>query len=167
MKAINLLLIFILLFSIFCQEEKEAKEFEENEITSEVQKFTYISKYPSMIIMIIKNENYNINSYEEKFLTVYNKASQEYKEISLHEITYCLLEDVPNKLENKYFLKFKNYKGGSFIIYNSIHSYPLKNLEKDFKFKYNFGFLSNQKEINLFFNTEKLQENHLLDIYLN
>ena len=165
MKAINLLLIFILLFSIFCQEEKEAKEFEENEITSEVQKFTYKSKYPSMIIMIIKNENYNINSYEEKFLTVYNKASQEYKEISLHEITYCLLEDVPNKLENKYFLKFKNYKGGSFIIYNSIHSYPLKNLEKDFKFKYNFGFLSNQKEINLFFNTEKLQENHLLDIY--
>ena len=119
----NLFLLFILLFSIIClnHEEIEVKEFEEKEIVSELQIFNYKSKFYSFIIIIIKNMNYNINSYDEKILTIFNKATQESKDVFLNEISYYILDDTKNKVrEKEYILKFRNYKGGSFIIYDSV-----------------------------------------------
>ena len=162
----NLFLLFILLFSIIClnHEEIEVKEFEEKEIVSEFQLFNYKSKFSSFIIIIIKDMNYNINSYDEKILTIFNKATQESKDVFLNEISYYILDDTKNKVrEKEYILKFRNYKGGSFIIYNSINSYPLINLENGFNLRYNFN--REQKVIKLFFNTGTLQENILLDVY--
>ena len=107
--------------------------------------------------------NYNINSYDEKILTIFDKATEETKDYPLKEIKYIILDDTKNKNgENEYILKFRNYNEGSFIIYNSINSYPLKNLEKGFNLRYNYGL--EQKDIKLFFDTEILQENIILDI---
>ena len=158
----NLILVLFLLFSTLCQDEMQANEFEENEIISEVQLFSFKTIHPSMIVLIMKNENYNINSHDEKMLTIYNKSSKESKECLLYGISYCILDDSKNKGENEYILKFKNYKGGSFIIYNSLNAYPLKNLENGFNLRYTFD---SDKDINLNFYTEVLRENVLLDLY--
>ena len=159
--ARNIFIFLVLFILIICQnnEEREAIEFEENEIISEIQRFNYKSKYSSFIIIILKNMNYNINSYDEKILTIFDKATEETKDYPLKEIKYIILDDTKNKNgENEYILKFRNYKGGSFIIYNSLNSYPLKNLEKGFNLRYNYGL--EQKDIKLFFDTEILQENN-------
>jgi len=164
MKLVTtLILIFLTISSIFCQNDSEAKEFEENEIISELHQFNYKAKKNSLVILIMKNENYDINSYDEKILTVFNKDTEETKDYSLSGIKFCVLEDAQNEKEPEYIFKFKNYKGCSFIVYSSVNSFPLKYLEKGFNLHYYFS--SGKRNNNLNFFTEFLKENVLLDIY--
>ena len=164
MKLVTtLILSFLTMSSIICQIDSEAKEFEENEITSELVQFNYKAKKTSLVILIMKNENYDINSYDEKVLIVFNKDSEETKEYSLSGICFCVLEGAQNEKEPEYIFKFENYKGGSFIVYSSVNSFPLKYLEKGFNLHYYFS--SGKRNNNLNFFTEFLKENVLLDIY--
>ena len=163
MKLVALILIFLTISSVFCQDDSEAKEFEENEIKSEIHQFNYKAKKNSMVILIIKNVNYNINSYDEKVLTVFNKDTEETREYYLSGISFCVLEEAQNEIETKYIFKFKNYNGGSFIVYSSVNSFPLKYLEKSFNLHYYFS--SGKRNNNLNFFTEFLKEDIFLDIY--
>ena len=163
MKLVALILIFLTISSVFCQDDSEAKEFEENEIKSEIHQFNYKAKKNSMVILIIKNVNYNINSYDEKVLTVFNKDTEETREYYLSGISFCVLEESQNEIETKYIFKFKNYNGGSFIVYSSVNSFPLKYLEKSFNLHYYFS--SGKRNNNLNFFTEFLKEDIFLDIY--
>ena len=164
MKSIkNLILFIVSLASILCQDDTKAIEFEENAIESEFQQFSYTTNKTSMILLLVKNENININSYEEKILTIYNKITQESKDYSLSGYTYIILDDIPNEKEIEYIFKFKNYNSGNFIVYSSSHSFPLKLLEKGFGFLYYFS--SGKKDVNLTFHTDILKDNIFLDIY--
>ena len=164
MKSIkNIILIVLALSSILCQEDTKAIEFEENPIKSELHQFSYKTNKTSMILILTKNENININSYDEKVLTIYNKITQESKDYTLSSYNYIILEDVPNENESEYIFKFKNYNKGNFIVFSSSHSFPLNLFEKGFGFLYYFS--SGKKDVNLTFHTEMLKENTFLDIY--
>ena len=159
----NIILFLLALSSILCQEDTKAIEFEENPIQSEIHQFSYKTNKTSMILILTKNEYININSYEEKILTIYNKITQESKDYILSSYNYIILEDVPNENEIEYIFKFKNYNMGNFIVYSSSHSFPLNLLEKGFGFLYYFS--SGKKDVNLTFHTEMLKENIFVDIY--
>ena len=164
MKSIkNIILIVLALSSILCQEDTKAIEFEENPIKSELHQFSYKTNKTSMILILTKNENININSYDEKVLTIYNKITQESKDYTLSSYNYIILEDIPNENELEYIFKFKHYNKGNFIVFSSSHSFPLNLLEKGFGFLYYFS--SGKKDVNLTFHTEMLKENTFLDIY--
>ena len=117
-----------------------------------------------MILILTKNENININSYDEKVLTIYNKITQESKDYTLSSYNYIILEDIPNENELEYIFKFKHYNKGNFIVFSSSHSFPLNLLEKGFGFLYYFS--SGKKDVNLTFHTEMLKENTFLDGFL-
>ena len=159
----NIILIILALSSILCQEDTKAIEFEENPIKSELDQFSYKTNKTSMILILTKNEYININSYEEKILTIYNKITQESKDYALSIYNYIIIEDIPNESEIEYIFKFKNYNKGNFIVFSSSHSFPLKYLERGFGFLYYFS--SGKKDVNLTFHTEVLKENIFLDIY--
>ena len=76
---------------------------------------------------------------------------------------YVILEDAENEEIAEYILKFKNYEGGKFIIYNSANVYPLKNLEKGYNMKYYFS--SGFRDVNLAFITETIKDDVLIDVY--
>ena len=57
----GIIILLILFYSFLCQDVTDAKEFEENEIKSEIQQFSYKAKKTSMVILIVKNGNYNPN----------------------------------------------------------------------------------------------------------
>lgn len=123
----NLLLISLIISFISCQIEIEAKEFEENEIKSDLEKFIFKTGTATKIVLIIKNENINPNSYDTKILTTFNRKTEQSEILNLNAINYYLLEGSEGNSE--YILKFKNYIGGRFIIYNMNNTYPLKNFE--------------------------------------
>ena len=159
----NIIIFALLVSLILCQEDTKAIEFEENPIQSELHQFSYKTNKTSMILILTKNENININSYDEKVLTIYNKITQESKDYTLSSYNYIILEDVPNENEFEYIFKFKNYNKGNFIVFSSSHSFPLNLFEKGFGFLYYFS--SGKKDVNLTFHTEMLKENTFLDIY--
>ena len=161
MKFLRTLFLISLLISLaFCQGEIEAKEFEENEITSEFQKFTFKTYNSSKIILIAENPNFNVNSYDKTTLKFINNLTLETAEYNLKDITYCIL-DIAKKEENiDYILKFKNYLGGKFIIFNSDNIYPLKQFEKGFTLMHYYPI-----NVNLNFNSEILEKDIPLDIY--
>ena len=143
-----------------CKGEIEVKEFEEYEITSEFQKFNFKTYKASKIILIAENKNMNANSFDIMTLTFINKVSKTASYYYLKEITYCILDEYENEKNIEYILKFKNYLGGKFIIFNSANVYPLKQLEKGFNLIH-FNII----DFNLTFNTENIEKNILLDIY--
>ena len=159
----NIIIFALLVSLILCQEDTKAIEFEENPIQSELHQFSYKTNKTSMILILTKNENININSYDEKVLTIYNKITQESKDYTLSSYNYIILEDVSNENEFEYIFKFKNYNKGNFIVFSSSHSFPLNLFEKGFGFLYYFS--SGKKDVNLTFHTEMLKENTFLDIY--
>ena len=159
----NIIIFALLVSLILCQEDTKAIEFEENPIQSELHQFSYKTNKTSMILILTKNENININSYDEKVLTIYNKITQESKDYTLSSYNYIILEDVPNENEFEYIFEFKNYNKGNFIVFSSSHSFPLNLFEKGFGFLYYFS--SGKKDVNLTFHTEMLKENTFLDIY--
>ena len=159
----NIIIFALLVSLILCQEDTKAIEFEENPIQSELHQFSYKTNKTSMILILTKNENININSYDEKVLTIYNKITQESKDYTLSSYNYIILEDVPNENEFEYIFEFKNYNKGNFIVFSSFHSFPLNLFEKGFGFLYYFS--SGKKDVNLTFHTEMLKENTFLDIY--
>ena len=84
MKLSNYLIITLLLFSSsLCEKDTEAKEFEQNEISSDYQRFLFKANKPSMIILIIKNENITQNSHNIKTLTAYNKVTKKSSDFEL------------------------------------------------------------------------------------
>ena len=164
MKLSNYLIITLLLFSSsLCEKDTEAKEFEQNEISSDYQRFLFKANKPTMIILIIKNENITQNSHDIKTLTAYNKVTKKSSDFELFFSNYVILEDAENEEIAEYILKFKNYEGGKFIIYNSANVYPLKNLEKGYNMKY--YFFSGFRDVNLAFITETLKDDALIDVY--
>ena len=116
----TLFLISLLISLSFCKGIKEAIEFEENKIESDAQKFTFKTSNISTLIIIAKNENFNYNSYDETNLTLFNSLNKKLKEYSLEAVNYIVLDDIQNKEDVEYILKFKNYQGGYFIIFNSL-----------------------------------------------
>ena len=163
MKFFNYLFIILIVFSsIFCLKDTDAKEFVENEINSDFQQFIFKTNKPSMIILIIKNENINQNLHDTKTLTAFNKITKKSSEFRLYFINYFILEDDENKETAEYILKFKNYVGGKFIIYNSANAFPLKDLANGYNLKYYFS--SGPKDISLAFTTETLKDDAFLDI---
>ena len=158
----TLFLISLLISLSFCKGIKEAIEFEENKIESDAQKFTFKTSNISTLIIIAKNENFNYNSYDETNLTLFNSLNKKLKEYSLEAVNYIVLDDIQNKEDVEYILKFKNYQGGYFIIFNSANIYPLKQIEKGFSLFYKDV---SKKEVNLTFTTEILDEDIFLDIY--
>ena len=158
----SIIILLILFYSFLCQDVTDAKEFEENEIKSEIQQFSYKAKKTSMVILIVKNGNYNPNSFETKTLTVFDRIIQKSKDYALYGLSYFILDDTQNEEEIDLILKFKNYKDGYFIIYNSDDAFPIKNFEKGFNLKYSFS--SEKKDISLSFYSEILKDNIYLDI---
>ena len=158
----NLLLISLIISFISCQIEIEAKEFEENEIKSDFEKFIFKTGTATKIVLIIKNENINPNSYDTKTLTTFNRKTEQSEILNLNAINYYLLEGSEGNSE--YILKFKNYIGGRFIIYNMNNTYPLKNFENDYNFQY-CDILHLSKHDYLYFITDILEEDVLIDIY--
>ena len=159
-----LIIVLVVLSSAFCQKDTEAKEFEENEIKSDFHQFIFETDRPAMIIVIVKNENLNQNSFDFMTLTTFNKITRKSEEFNLSSIKYIILEDAQNQEKAEYILKFKNYIGGKFVIYNSANDYPLKDLEKGYNFQYYFPS-SDFRNINLTFATEILNNDILLDVY--
>ena len=164
MNLKNYLIIFlVLLSSTFCLKSIEAREFEENEINSESQQFIYKTSKPSMIILIIKNEKIIPNTDDSIALTIINAETRKTEEINLSNFYSTIISDSQNEENAEYILKFKNYEGGKFIIYNSANAYPLKDLEKGYNLDYKkFNSYIN---INLSFTTEILKVDILLDVY--
>ena len=164
MNLKNYLIIFlVLLSSTFCLKSIEAREFEENEINSESQQFIYKTSKPSMIILIIKNEKIIPNTDDSIALTIINAETRKTEQINLSNFYSTIISDSQNKENAEYILKFKNYEGGKFIIYNSANAYPLKDLEKGYNLDYKkFNSYIN---INLSFTTEILKVDILLDVY--
>jgi hypothetical protein len=158
----SIIILLILFYSFLCQDVTDAKEFEENEIKSEIQQFSYKAKKTSMVILIVKNGNYNPNSFETKTLTVFDRITQKSKDYALYGLSFFILDDTQNEEEIDLILKFKNYKDGYFIIYNSDDAFPVKNFEKGFNLKYSFS--SEKKDISLSFYSEILKDNIYLDI---
>ena len=164
MNLKNYLIIFlVLLSSTFCLKSIEAREFEENEINSESQQFIYKTSKPSMIILIIKNEKIIPNTDDNIALTIINTETRKTEEINLSNFYSTIISDSQNKENAEYILKFKNYEGGKFIIYNSANAYPLKDLEKGYNLDYKK--FNSYIDINLSFTTEILKEDTLLDVY--
>ena len=164
MKLFNYLIITLLLLSsTFCEKDTEAKEFEENEISTDYQLFNFKANKPSLIILILKNENISQNSQDIRTLTAYNKVTKKSSDFRLYFFNYVILEDAENEESAEYILKFKNYEGGKFIIYNSANAYPLKNLENPFNMKYYFS--SGYRDVDLTFTTEILKNDALIDVY--
>ena len=164
MNRLNYLIIFlVILSSAFCQKYTEAKEFEENEINSDHQQFVYKASKPSKIILIIENEKIIQNSNNKITLTIINILTRKSEEISINNIYHGIITDSQNEENAEYILKFKNYEGGKFIIYNSANAYPLKDFEKGYNLDY-YKYPS-YIDINLAFTTEILKEDILLDVY--
>ena len=139
MKSMKfLILIRIFLSLVVCQEPKETIEFKQIEITSEYQEFIFKTSKAPIISLIIKKEDLNPNSYKRRSLTAFNRITKESEEFNLSEINYYALEPDKNEENVEYLLKFRNYKGGNFIIYNSASVYPLETLENGFYFRYVF-----------------------------
>ena len=158
-----LILIRIFLSLVVCQEPKETIEFKQIEITSEYQEFIFKTSKAPIISLIIKKEDLNPNSYKRRSLTAFNRITKESEEFNLSEINYYALEPDKNEENVEYLLKFRNYKGGNFIIYNSASVYPLETLENGFYFRYVFP--SGSRNIDLNFFTETLIDDIFLDIY--
>ena len=107
MNSMKDLILFLMIFSsIICQEDIESIEFEENLIKSDLQQFSFKTIKTSMIILIAKNSNLNINSYDEKILTIYNKNTKESKDYQLSGISYIVLDAKQKKKELQYIFKF-------------------------------------------------------------
>ncbi len=133
-----LILIFILIniYFINCKNEKLAKEFEENRIDKDYERFIFKTGKAEMIFLIISNQNFNPNSEDVMKLTAFNNITKKSKIFYLKEISYLILEDVSNEKDNEYILKFVNYGGGNFIIFNSYTDFPFENFEKGFNFTF-------------------------------
>lgn len=125
-----LIIISINKYFINWKNEKQAKEFEENEINTDFEKFIFKTGKAEKIILVISNQNFNPISDDLKTLITFNNISKKTKKYNLYVIRYLILEDVSNEKDNEYILKFKNYGGGNFIIFNSYNDFPLKNLRK-------------------------------------
>ena len=164
MNLMKKLLLISLTFSlIFCRISTEAVEFEENQITSDLQQFTFKTSKAPMIVLIAENEKFNTNSNDDTILTVFDSLHKESKEYTLGPNLHCILDGDPNSGNAEYLIQFKNYKGGKFIIFNTANVYPLKQFEKGFNLYY--SFTGEEKELSLTFMTDTLQEDIFLDIY--
>ena len=110
-------------------------EFKEYEVKNYVEFFSFKNEYTEIIdyvpdiIIFIENQNY-IGDYSDKnSLRISKTMSIEYH---LKGINTIVLQDGVNEGKGEYILKFKNYIGAKFFIYNSIHSFPLNDFSKDF-----------------------------------
>ena len=164
MAFARFLLIFLTLFdTILSKDITEVKEFEENKISSEIEKFSFKTKNINFIIIIIKNQNLERDTDSPRKLFIFDSYSKKSREYDLDSISYIVLDKEPSKTEIEYVLKFKNYKEGNFVIFNSANSFPLKKFEKEFSLTYNS---KQDKNISLSFFSEALVEDIILDLVI-
>ena len=157
-----LFLFFTLLNISSCEIFTEAREFEENKITLNNQKFRFKTQNIKYLIIIIVNEYLPEDVDIERKFIIYNTKYSFSHNYDL-ESFYCYIDepgDIQNEIE--YYIRFKNYKGGYFIIYNSANIFPLKQFEKGYSLYIIYYRSSN---ITLNFISDILNDDILLDIY--
>ena len=158
----SLLLVFIISLNLIKSKEI-IEEFKEKEITEIKQMFNFENLYEEEL-------NYNpeiiiqcMNEYFDTNLESYIEISKTKKKIfSLTEVKTIIIprDDELNEGKGEYKIIFKNYIGGKFYIYNSIHSFPLKDFSKFYILFYDEEKLSKlSNNLELKFHSEVLIEN--------
>ena len=158
----SLLLVFIISLNLIKSKEI-IEEFKEIEITEIKQMFNFENLYEEEL-------NYNpeiiiqcMNEYFDPNLESYIEISKTKKKIfSLTEVKTIIIprDDELNEGKGEYKIIFKNYIGGKFYIYNSIHSFPLKDFSKFYILFYDEEKLSKlSNNLELKFHSEVLIEN--------
>ena len=121
-------------------------------------KFRFKAYNLENLILIISNDNFLEDANVERKFIIYSTNSQFSYENELKDF-YCYFDKYNNgEKEIDYIIRFKNYKGGNFIIYNSNNTFPLKQFEKGFNlYSYIYNFQLN-------FISDILEHDILLDI---
>ena len=158
-----LILFLIFLSNISCEVIKEAKEFEENKITSNFEKFRFKTKDILNLVLIVANENLSEDVNIERKLVKSTNDLIKTIEYNLDSFNYYIDDFYSTKEEMEYFLRFQNYKDGYFIIYNLDKNFPLKQFEKGFSFYKPYVY----QNMNFIFISDTLEDDTLLDIYPN
>ena len=162
MKLFIFLIIFVIIFDIFlCKDIAIAKEFEENKISSDTEKFSFKARNIGFLIIIIKNQDLDRNIDTNKKLFIFDSFSQSSRDYDLDCIKYIILDDEPKETEIEYILKFKNYNAGSFIIFNSENSFPIGQFEKEFSLTF---YSEKTTYANLTIVSEVLAQDIIIDI---
>ena len=128
----HLLLLFVISLNLVYSHEI-IQEFEEITVTETKQTFIFQNSYSEEIdynpeiIVICLNEYFDPNI--ESNIEISNAKK---KSFVLAEAITILIprDDELNVGKGEYKIIFKNYKGGKFYVYNSIHSYPLKDFSR-------------------------------------
>ena len=161
----HFLLLFVISLNLI-QTHEIIEEFEEITINETKQTFIYKNSYSEEVdynpeIMIIcLNEYFDPNI--ESYIEISNTKKKQF--VLAEAITIIIpRDDELNEGKGDYKIIFKNYKGGKFYAYNSIHSYPLKDFSR-FYYLYYKGDRE-EKFLDLKFHSEVLTEN--IDLIIN
>ena len=161
----HFLLLFVISLNLI-QTHEIIEEFEEITINETKQTFIYKNSYSEEVdynpeIMIIcLNEYFDPNI--ESYIEISNTKKKQF--VLAEAITIIISrDDELNEGKGDYKIIFKNYKGGKFYVYNSIHSYPLKDFSR-FYYLYYKGDRE-EKFLDLKFHSEVLTEN--IDLIIN
>ena len=130
----NILTIIILSFVYYCKSlTYSINEFEEIEIQNFTQILEFNNSYTEEldyypeIIIICMNPYFQRDTKSE--LVIFKNIKKKFPLQSYQTFIVSRNDDI-NEGEGLYKLLFKNYIGGKIIIFNSLHSYPLKNFSK-------------------------------------
>ena len=157
-------ILFIILITLFCfiGSFNIIKEFEETEIVNNTQILIFnnhydeeLDYYPEILINCL-------NPYKIKHITsklVISKTIKRQYTLEGEETIVISRNDEINEGNGDYILIFKNFIGGKIIIFNVMHSFPLKNFP-------NLIYLWSDKKIDS--NFQILLQSDLLeeDVYL-
>ena len=157
MKSLsNIILLFLLINEFPCDDIEQAVEFDQNIIQSDLAKFSFKANNISFIVIITENTNLIEDTDDQKKLTVVSSYMNQAQEYNLLRYNYFMIEDAPKNQSVEFLLKFKNYKNGSFIIFNSANPFQIKIFEKVFSLDYN---LQKESKIKLDFVSDILINN--------
>jgi len=166
MKFSSCLQLLFVVFLNMIQSQEIIEEFKEITITEAKQTFIYQNSYSEEldynpeIIIVCMNEYFdpNVESYIEISKTKKKKFVLTEAKTIIIPRHYELNEGI-----GEYKIIFKNYIGGKFYIYNTIHSFPLKDFSRFYYLFENEGKLTNNLELK--FHSEILAEN--IDLLIN
>ena len=157
-----------LLIAIFCfvinKKVNSIEEFTEYQVKNYIEYFSFKNEYSEEvdyipdIIIFIENSNYYSDYSDVSILRISKIKSKEY---NLRGINTIILDKVVNEGKGEYLLKFKNYIGAKFFIYNSIHSFPLNDFSKEF---YLFEY-QNIPNLNLKFHSDVLESDTEINVF--
>ena len=160
MSLLTFLYLFIYLVPRFSfQNYTKAKEFEENRITSNNELFTFKTYNKGNLVLIITNENLPEDANIGRKFIIYSSKNTMSNEYNL-ESFYCYYDSLSFSEESiEYTIRFNNYKGGYFLIYNSYKDFPLKQFQKG------FNFFQSSYHIKLSFISDILDDDVFIYIY--